>query len=146
MFQSYAPKDVVVSFNGIPITGFAEGSFITLKRSGDVTKKRVGAQGDMCITMNADRSGDVEITLMGTAPANAILSAALLVQENARVPTVGVLIVSDPSGQQLAVAKNAFFVNYPDIDMADQDTDKVWRFCCEHLAYGTGVGVIERSF
>jgi hypothetical protein len=145
MFQSYAPKDVVVSFNGIPITGFAEGTMITLKRSGDVIKKKVGAQGDVCLTMSADRTGEIEMTLMGTAPANGILALALNAQELLRVPSVGVLLVSDPSGQQLAIAKNAFFIGFPDIEMADEDTSKTWRFGCENLAYGTAVGFVPQT-
>jgi len=144
MFQSYAPKDVVVSWNGVPITGFAEGTFITMKRATESKKKTVGSQGDVCITMSADKTGEIELTLMQSAPSNAKLALLLHLEEKARIPTVGVLMVSDPSGAVLALSKNAFLMSFPSLDLADDAGDRTWMFACEDLDYATAIGFIPR--
>jgi len=142
MLRPYAPADVVVSWNGIPITGFAEGTFVTMKRSTESKKKSVGSQGDVCITMSADKSGEVELTLMQTSPANSLLAAALHAEELLKVPTVGVLMVSDPSGSILALSKNAFLMSFPSSDVGDDASDRTWMFGCENLDFGSAIGVV----
>ena len=146
MFRSYAPKDVVVSWNGIPITGFAAGTFITMKRSTESKKKTVGSQGDVCLTMSADKTGEIELTLMQTAPSNNLLSAALHAEEKLKVPTVGVLMISDPSGSMLALSKNAFLMSFPNSDLGDDATDRTWMFGCEDLDYSSAIGYVPIQF
>lgn len=143
MLRPYAPKDVVVSWNGIPITGFAEGTFVTMKRSSESKKKSVGGQGDVCITMNADTSGEVELTLMQSSPANGLLAAALHAEELLKVPTVGVLLVSDPSGAVLGLSKNAFLMSFPSSDVGDEATDRTWMFGCENLDFASAIGIVD---
>lgn len=145
MFQSYSPKDVTVSWNNVPITGFAEGTFITMKRATESKKKTVGSQGDVCLTMSADRTGEIEITLMQTAPSNNTLAGLLNAEEITRIPTVGVLTISDPSGSALALSKNAFLMSYPNVDFSDDSTERVWMFGCEDLSFQTAIGFVPRE-
>ena len=133
--QSYAPKDVRISFNGIPITGVAPDTFITLRRSEPVLMKTVGAHGELSLTFNADRTGEIDIELMQTSPSNRTLNVAMQLQENLRQPTIGVLMIQDPSGSILAIAKNAFIMEYPEVELAKDQTSRKWMFGCEELEY-----------
>lgn len=135
MLQSYSPKDVNISFNGIPITGFAPDSFVRLRRNSDVVRETVGADGEMALTFSADRTGEVEIELMQTSKANLTLSLALQLMEKTRTPTLGVLMVQDPSGSVLAVAKNAYIKAYPEVELGADMNTKNWMFGCEVLEY-----------
>lgn len=137
MLQSYSPKDVNISFNGIPITGFAPDSFVRLSRNSDVVSETVGAQGELSLTFIPDRTGNIEIELMQTSPANLTLSAALLTMENAQLVTIGVLMIQDPSGSVLAIAKNAYIKGYPEVELGGEQNSKTWTFGCETLEYSS---------
>lgn len=137
MLQSYSPKDVNVSFNGLPVTGFAPDSFIRLRRNTDIVDETVGSDGELSLTFIPDRTGEIEIELMQTSPSNLTLSGALLAMENARIPTVGVLMVQDPSGSVLAIAKNAYIKGYPEVELGSGQNSKTWMFGCEVLEYSS---------
>lgn len=144
LLQSYSPKDVKISFDGIAVTGLAQNTFLKLRRSSEVIKKTVGAAGETALTFVADQTGEIELTILQTAPTNLILSAALQAQELTRTPTVGVLMVQDPSGSVLAVAKNAWIQGYPEVELSDDQNAKTWTFGCELLEYSaTPPGFVE---
>lgn len=147
MFHEYSPADVAVSFNGLPITGFAPDTFIRLRRNTDVFGETVGSEGELALTVIPDKTGEIEITLMQTAPSNFDLSAALKLQEETRVPTIGVLMIQDPSGSVLAIAKNAYFKAYPEVELGSDQNSKTWMFGCEQLEYtSTPPGFVPRLF
>lgn len=64
---SYDPKKVNVIINSKAITGFAADGVITVTRNEDIVTTQVGAKGDVAYSENANESGNVAITLMGTS-------------------------------------------------------------------------------
>ncbi len=75
MYQQYSPKDVVCSWNGIAIEGFAPDSFLRLQRTSPLVTPVVGAGGQVALTRNADKTGTIEIELIQTSLSNQMLSA-----------------------------------------------------------------------
>ena len=45
--RTYDPNSIIVSFMGKTLAGFAEGSFLKIKRSGDMFTKVKGADGSV---------------------------------------------------------------------------------------------------
>lgn len=82
MYQQYSPKDVVCSWNGIAIEGFAPDSFLRLQRTSPLITPVVGAGGQVALTRNADKTGTIEIELMQTSLSNQMLSAIQAKQDN----------------------------------------------------------------
>ena len=136
MLASYSPKDVNVSFNGIALTGFAPDSFIRIRRNSDVVMETVGAQGELSLTKNADKTGEIEIELMQTSESNIALSALLFSMEfiSDLIP-VGEIVITDPSGSNLTLAHNAYIKAAPEIDLGNDQNTRVWKFGCEQLVY-----------
>lgn len=64
---SYDPKKVNVIVNGVAITGFSSDGVITITRNEDIVTTHVGAQGDVAYSENANESGNIAMTLMGTS-------------------------------------------------------------------------------
>ena len=64
---SYDPKKVNVILNGKAITGFASDGVITVTRNEDIVTTQVGAKGDVAYSENANESGNIALTLMGTS-------------------------------------------------------------------------------
>ena len=64
---SYDPKKVNLVLNGKILTGFASDSMITIARNEDTVTTQVGVKGDVAYNENANESGTITVTLMGTS-------------------------------------------------------------------------------
>lgn len=136
MLNTYSPKDVSASYNGIAITGFAPDSFIRVRRNSDVVAETVGGAGEVALTKIADKTGEIEIELLQTSETNLAFSALLHATEflGALIP-VGELIILDESGSNTTLAHNAYIKAGPEIDLGAEQTSRVWKFGCEELVY-----------
>lgn len=144
---TYSPADVSISWGGHTFVGVAEDTFITLKRSVDLVNKTVGGFGDVGLTQNADKTGDIEITLLQNSPTNWFLGGVGVGLENTttRLPdAVGAMVINDPSGSVLAVAQGVWIQGYPEVALGATDQNsKTWMFGCKRLDYNaTPVGVV----
>lgn len=75
--QTYSPGDVALSIGGNLITGFADGTFISVEREVDAMTKVVGADGEVSRTRSANYSGALTLTLKQTSDGNRILGTYL---------------------------------------------------------------------
>ena len=81
--KQYSFLDTLLLINGIEITGFDEGDdVIKLARLNDSASHKVGIDGEMTISISADRSGGVTFSLMQTSDSNAYLSGLVVGMEN----------------------------------------------------------------
>lgn len=139
MYQQYSPKDVVCSWNGIAIEGFAPDSFLRLQRSSPLITPVVGAGGQVALTRNADKTGTIEIELMQTSPSNQMLSLIQAKQDAMELEEdiTSNFIIFDPSGSVLATGVNAWLQELPQVELGREQTTKTWIFGCEKLDYAS---------
>ena len=137
MYQQYSPKDVVCSWNGIAIEGFAPDSFLRLQRTSPLITPVVGAGGQVALTRNADKTGTIEIELMQTSLSNQMLSAIQAKQDNMELEEdiSSNFVIYDPSGSVLATGINAWMQELPQIELGRDQNSKTWIFGCEKLEY-----------
>ncbi|QIN92976.1 hypothetical protein [Phage NBSal004] len=137
MYQQYSPKDVVCSWNGIAIEGFAPDSFLRLQRTSPLVTPVVGAGGQVALTRNADKTGTIEIELMQTSLSNQMLSAIQAKQDNMELEEdiSSNFVIYDPSGSVLATGINAWLQELPQIELGRDQNSKTWIFGCEKLEY-----------
>lgn len=137
MYQQYSPKDVVCSWNGIAIEGFAPDSFLRLQRTSPLVTLVVGAGGQVALTRNADKTGTIEIELMQTSLSNQMLSAIQAKQDNMELEEdiSSNFVIYDPSGSVLATGINAWLQELPQIELGRDQNSKTWIFGCEKLDY-----------
>lgn len=137
MYQQYSPKDVVCSWNGIAIEGFAPDSFLRLQRTSPLVTPVVGAGGQVALTRNADKTGTIEIELMQTSLSNQMLSAIQAKQDNMELEAdiSSNFVIYDPSGSVLATGINAWLQELPQIELGRDQNSKTWIFGCEKLDY-----------
>ncbi|AGR48487.1 hypothetical protein [Salmonella phage SUT_S820] len=137
MYQQYSPKDVVCSWNGIAIEGFAPDSFLRLQRTSPLITPVVGAGGQVALTRNADKTGTIEIELMQTSLSNQMLSAIQAKQDNMELEEdiSSNFVIYDPSGSVLATGINAWLQELPQIELGRDQNSKTWIFGCEKLDY-----------
>nr|HAU5726719.1 DUF3277 family protein [Citrobacter freundii] len=137
MYQQYSPKDVVCSWNGVAIEGFAPDSFLRLQRTSPLVTPVVGAGGQVALTRNADKTGTIEIELMQTSLSNQMLSAIQAKQDDMELEEdiSSNFVIYDPSGSVLATGINAWLQELPQIELGRDQNSKTWIFGCEKLDY-----------
>ncbi len=130
--KTYDPKAVQVIVGGVPISGYADGSFIRVGRRNVAWELVTGADGESARAKSNDKSGFIEIELMQTAASNQHLSNISLADELSNAGVVPIM-VKDGSGYSLHVAEQSFIEKNPDAAYAKTNQTRVWRFLCENL-------------
>ena len=125
--KTYDPKMVVITFGVIPISGYAEGTFVSVNRSGDAFVKSKGAGGDVERINKNQGDFEVTVTLQQTATVNAELSAALAAD---MVTNAGVfpLTIKDLLGKTLFYAPQAWIRKDPEWEDGDDLNTRAWVF------------------
>ena len=89
----YDAKKVTVIVDTFEVTGFAEGTFVTAKKSSDTVQEHVSPQGDVAFAIQNNTLGEVKITLNQTSPAIPLLNE--IAAKNSIVP---VWVINDNDG------------------------------------------------
>lgn len=141
LYKEYSAKGVAISWNGLPFKGLDEGTFIRLSRQSNIRQRVVGAQGDVALTKYADRTGNIEITLMQTSPTNNVLSGIMVAQESELFEgdVVSNFLIYDPSGSVMATGINAWLEKAPEIQLGKDQSPKTWTFGCELLEFTSDI-------
>lgn len=96
--KTYSVGDVVLVVGGSLISGFADGTFVTVEREVDAMTKVVGADGEVSRTRSANYSGMLTATLKQTSDSNRILASYAMLDEAGGSGVVDVLL-SDKIGR-----------------------------------------------
>lgn len=109
--KTYDPQKVALSLGGQIMSGFADGTFISIERDENSFEKVTGADGDVSRSKTANKSATLTLTLNQTSPSNDILSALAALDE---VASSGVfpVILKDNSGTTV-VSSGAGWIRKP---------------------------------
>lgn len=135
--RTYDPNSIIISFMGKTLAGFAEGSFIKIKRSGDMFTKVKGADGSVDRINNNAFDFEVTLSLKQTTPSNTLLSG-IAAADQLLNKGVGMLIIKDNAGTTLFTAAQAWIRKDPDADFADKLSPREWTFDTGPAAYLLG--------
>lgn len=125
--KTYQAEFVAVSFQGVPLTGFAPGTFVSATRNNDTWAISVGSGGAATRAKTGDKSGRVTVSLLGSSESNEVLSAFTAIDEQVGTG-VGALVVKDLSGGDTITAATAWVVKPPDQEKSNEETNREWVF------------------
>ena len=123
--RTYDPKQVLVIIGGIPMSGFADGTFVSVERTSDTFTKVSGADGIISRSKTNDRSGSLKFTSAQTSPSNDILTGIALADELANAGVVPVLI-KDNSGRSVYVSAFGWVKKPPVSEFGKEITNREW--------------------
>jgi hypothetical protein len=123
--STYDPKQVILTVGGVPITGFADGTFITVERSNDSFTKSSGADGIVTRVKQNDKSGTITCTLAQTSPSNDILSAQAVLDEQSNAGVVPVQC-KDNSGRTVLFSAFAWIRKPPSVEFGKEVSNREW--------------------
>jgi len=81
MAGTYDPKKILLTFGGIPVSGYADGTGIEIERSNPTWSMSTGMDDETAFTKRNDTSGKVTVTLQQTSLTNNVLSGFMLLDE-----------------------------------------------------------------
>lgn len=140
--KQYDPKKIVITFGGILIQGYADGTFVNAERSEDAFETSVGAGGDVTRVRNNNRTGTVTLTLQSESLTNDLLSAKAAVDE-ASGRGVGSLFIKDLNGTTLVRAESAWIKKMPGTEYADSGGNREWVIDCAELEIHAGGSLVS---
>jgi len=129
------PTKVIITFNGVLITGYAPGSFVTVVAPDDFYEKVRGADGTVERYSKNVYDSEVTITLIATSLANRALDA-LHQLDKASGAGKGPLTITDINGTIAAFYVSAWIRKTPDWEGSDSASTIEW-------VIDTGPGVID---
>jgi len=133
MSQTYDPGAVVFAFRGIPLTGYAPGTFINVQRAVDGVALVVGADGESTRVKSRNRSGTITLTLRAESPSNDVLTAAYRADELGLPTGRGPVTLTDLSGTSQASARDAWIQKLPAMGFSDGSSTREWIFATGDL-------------
>ena len=124
--KTYDPKLVIITF-GLPINGYADGTFISVTSSTERFTTTVGADREVTRTRSNDDTAEITITLKQSSASNDYLST---VAELDRTLNLGIrpLQIVDLSGTTLLFWPEAWVQSMPDVEFSNEATDRAWVF------------------
>ena len=131
--KQYSFLDTILLVNGVEITGFDEGDdVIALARLGDSASHVVGTDGEMSLSISADRSGTVVFRLSQTSDSNTALSALINSQENGAFVPIFVQF-KDIRGKDLGSGTQGYINKPADMTRGTNVAPQEWTITVERL-------------
>lgn len=123
--KTYDPKQIILIVGGNQMSGFADGTFITVERIEDAFSMQVGVDGEGTRSKSNNRSGRVTFSLMQSSDSNQVLSALALADDVSNAGAVP-LMVKDNNGDSLYIAETAWIKKVADSPFAREAGPREW--------------------
>ncbi len=132
--HTYYPDQVAIVFAGIPISGFADGTFLSVEQNEDSFTLQVGTDGEGCRSRTNNRSGRATFTLGQWSASNDLLSALHNVDINTpNGDGIGPLLIKDNSGRSIFTAEKAWIVKPPAAGYGREAESREWVIETDNL-------------
>jgi hypothetical protein len=127
-FHEYDPHQYSITFNGIPIEGFAEDDFVHIEMVTEAFSDEVGADGHVTRIRSRDQRGTITFKLKASSPTNKILSVRYQADLNAPNGSgVGAVLIRDTQGLSIFAGAQAWIVGMPKTSIGKKLGDIEWK-------------------
>ena len=124
--RTYDAKKVIITIGSHTVTGYAEGTFVSIEPEGDGTVAQAGADGEVARSLSNNPLHTVNITLQQTSPSNDAFSEILRRDRASGGGGVVPLQIVDLRGTTLFAASQAWVVNWPSVENGSELNDREW--------------------
>jgi len=125
MTTTYDPAKVDMILNGVRLTGFASGTFISIEYNADSWSTQVGADGEAVRSKSNDQSAQVTVTVLPGSPANAILGG-LKALDDADNRGAAACMIKDPHSNTVHLSEGMYVKKEPNTVYAVEGQAKEW--------------------
>jgi hypothetical protein len=146
--KAYSFSNTILLINGVEITGFSDGDdVIDMKRRVDSASDKMGADGNMMVSISVDKSGEIGIKLQQTSSSNRYLTRLHQAQEVAGSRFKPIKILFQDTYRNDMGAGSIGYIKKPADMVRGQNAQTIeWSFVVEHLDLLTGDPLSLGSF
>lgn len=123
--RTFDPKSVVITIGGVPMSGFADGTFLEITSDTQQFTKVVGADGYTTRVKSNNYGGVMTLTLSQSSPSNDVLSGFLALDRTANAGVVPILI-KDMSGSTIIFSGTGWIQQFPDVTFGNEINNRAW--------------------
>lgn len=123
---TYDPSEVQIIMGGAPMTGFADGTFISISFDEDQYTKTVGADGEVSRSKSNNNTATITLTLKQTSASNDVLSALHLADQLSNGGVVPFMLKELGSGRTLCFAQAVWVQKLADVAYSKDVEDRSW--------------------
>jgi hypothetical protein len=136
--RTYDPKQVAIIFGG-PITGFADGTFVSIEANEEFFALIVGSDGEACRSKTNNYSARITLTLGQWSASNQVLSAQLQVDLNSPLGD-GIIpfLLKDGSGSTVMSAEKAWIVQFATVEYGREPAAREWVIETDYMIPNIG--------
>ena len=135
--KNYSPSDVLLVVGAFPISGYMDGTFITVEPEVEAFSDHCGADGEVSRTRSADFRGTITVNLKQTSASNDILSGMFAADRLTGAGVVPVL-VKDASGRSVVTGAQSWIATDPRQTFADGMEGREWKLRVAKLVTHVG--------
>ena len=136
-FAQYDPSQVTVIVGGAPISGYADGTFVSVSFDEQQWNKVTGADGMTQRSKTNNYAGSITITLLNGSASNDVLSQ-LWADDRSRNSGAVPILVKDFSGRTIWSAQHAWVQQMPDQGFSKDAENREWTMDCSELRGAAG--------
>jgi hypothetical protein len=131
--RTYDPRKFIFLFGGVPIMGYDEGTFISVKPSASRFTRKIGCDGAVARSKSADRTHEITMTLLQTSLSNDYLTSIQVIDE---LTNLGVVPASltDLNGDTVMAWGAAWIKDMPEVTGAKEVGARAWVFDTGQIA------------
>ena len=130
--HTYDPKNNVLTIDAVPMSGFADGTYITVTFDEDAFTKVVGADGEVSRAKSNNYSGSVVATFVQTSMSNDVLSAIALLDKLSNSGVVPVLL-KEIGTNNIVMSGEGWIKKVPDIVYSKEVENREWTLDLANL-------------
>jgi hypothetical protein len=135
--DSYDPAAIVFSIGGKLITGFMDGTPITVEWDEDTWTEKVGIDGEFARARNRTQKGRITFSLLQTSASNDVLSAMVDADEAAGVPA-GMAQLQDLLGTTLVGGDESYLLKRANVQLGKEIQGREWVLVVPRLIGNVG--------
>lgn len=132
--RQYDPKLVIITLGAIPLSGFADGTFLKIESNEDAFSLQVGTDGEACRSRSNNNSARLTFSLMQSSLSNDLLTAQ---HELDKAAPFGIgcvpLLIKDMSGRSVYAAEKAWIARRPSAEFGREASAREWTIDTDDL-------------
>lgn len=133
--NDYDPMKVSVLVNYVPVTGFADGTFVSVNRNNPTWNTVSGASGEVVRSKSNDKTGTIEITLMQSSAFNSTMKGLMLADETSNAGKFTIQVIDNNTGKEIIGATEGWINQPPQIEYGKEQSERQWTITVGKLLY-----------
>lgn len=138
--DTYNLKEVIITVNGIPMSGFGDNDALTVEYQEDAWTTKTGADGEVVRSRTNNEVALFRLTLMQTSEANQVLQAAILLDKAIGRTLFGVGMV-DLNRSEVLSGTDCYIQQSPQRQYNKEAGEREWVIVIPRLVEGPLSGV-----